>query len=147
MIRPILEYASATWSAYTIQNITKLEKVQRQSAQFVLNDYSRYSSVANMLNVLRWPTLENQRDIQTLILFYKILHNYIHTPSDYLVPSLSTAITQGYNQRFQLPFARTNAYKDSFFIRAINLWNNLPGHLVNQPTIQLFKSQLRALVL
>ena len=36
LIRPILEYASTTWSAYTMLNITKLEKVQRQSARFVL---------------------------------------------------------------------------------------------------------------
>ena len=31
MIRPILEYASTAWSAYTIKNITKLEKVQKTS--------------------------------------------------------------------------------------------------------------------
>ena len=56
----------------------------------------------------------------------------------YLVAS--TAITRGHNLRFQLPFARTNPYKNSFFVRAIMLWNGLPSQSVHQPTLHQFNN-------
>ena len=49
MIRPILEYANTVWSPYTKKDISKIERVQRQSARFIMADYSRHSSVTNML--------------------------------------------------------------------------------------------------
>ena len=72
---------------YTLCNITKLKKVQRQSARFVLNDYSKYSSVSIMLNTLGWSTLESRRNLLTLTLLYKILHNHVYIPSNYLITS------------------------------------------------------------
>ena len=52
MIRPILEYANTVWSPYTKKDIAKIERVQRQSARFIMADYSHHSSVTNMLTNL-----------------------------------------------------------------------------------------------
>ena len=55
MVRSILEYASPVWSRapYTKQDMyQKLERVQCQSARFIIGDYSSYSSVSNMLDTL-----------------------------------------------------------------------------------------------
>ena len=53
MIRPILEYANTVWSPYTKKDIAKIERVQRQSACFIMADYSHHSSVTNMLTNLK----------------------------------------------------------------------------------------------
>ena len=41
-IQPILEYTATIWSPYNKCNITKIEKVQRQAAEIVFNDFSHY---------------------------------------------------------------------------------------------------------
>ena len=56
MVRPIVEYASPVRDPHTTVNINKIEAIQRRStARFCLNDFSRYSSVSNMLTTLDLP--------------------------------------------------------------------------------------------
>ena len=43
--RPILEYAVTVWSPYLQYQIHQLDKVQRSAVRFVMNDFSRFSSV------------------------------------------------------------------------------------------------------
>ena len=61
ILRPKLEYASSVWDPYTAENINKLEGVQRRSARFVCNKYSRKESVTSMLDDLEWPPLQQRR--------------------------------------------------------------------------------------
>ena len=42
------------WCPWVLQDINKLEKTQRDAAQFVVSDYSCYASVSEMTDVLRW---------------------------------------------------------------------------------------------
>ena len=57
--------------------------VQRRSASFaVYNDFSRTSS-----NNLKWPSLEQRRQIAKVTMFYKIIDNLISIPHDHLTKS------------------------------------------------------------
>ena len=49
LVWPTLEYASAVWDPYQSVYSTNIEKIQRRAARWVLNGYSRYSSVTSML--------------------------------------------------------------------------------------------------
>ena len=51
-----------------------LEKVQRNAARFVCNNYSHYASVSEMLGRLNWPTLAQGRNEQKLTMMCKIVH-------------------------------------------------------------------------
>ena len=77
MIRPILEYASPAWSAYSLRNITKLAKVQRQSAHLALNDYS---SLTTMLDILLDGPTRKSKKLTDSNIVYKILHNQVTFP-------------------------------------------------------------------
>ena len=77
MIRPILEYANPVWSPHIRRDIDKLERVQRQSARFIMADFSRFSSVTNMLIDLNIPSLEYRRQVSSITLLYTIVHNLI----------------------------------------------------------------------
>ena len=57
MVKPIIEYAAVVWAPHTKRDIDMIERTQRQAARFVTSNYSRYTSVTQMLTDLNWPTL------------------------------------------------------------------------------------------
>ncbi|VDI74213.1 Hypothetical predicted protein [Mytilus galloprovincialis] len=58
----------------------------------------------------------------------------------WLIKEACTATLRGHNQRFLVPFARTQLYQYSFFPDAIRLWNSLPPTTVACNSIDTFKS-------
>ena len=142
MIKPMLEYANTVWSSYTKKDIAKIERVKRQSAHFIMADYSHHSSVTIMLTNLKLPSLEHRRTISSLILFYKIIHNLINIPSSDLIPI--TPCTRGHHQRFQHIYARISLYSNSFFPRTMRIWNSLPEDTIRQQSLSQFKSTLKS---
>ena len=74
LVRPSLEYASAVWDPYIEEEITKLERVQRQAASWVVHHFRQTSSVSEMLEQLQWPLLSQRRRTARLALMYKF-HN------------------------------------------------------------------------
>ena len=73
-----MEYASVAWSPHTAKDISAIESIQRRAARFVLNDYSRNSSVSAVLADLNWQSLEERRIINDLAMFYKIDSNFVN---------------------------------------------------------------------
>ena len=128
VVKFILEYASPVWSPYTKQDINRLEKVQCQSARFIMGGYSSYSSVSDMLKRLQLPSLEHRRSNSNIILLYKTINNVISISSDDLV-SLTLA-TRGHQHRFPHIYTRNSSYHHSFFPRTIRLWNSLPSEAI-----------------
>ena len=60
-----MEYATFVWSPHTLQNINKLEAIQRRAARFVMSNYDRHSSVSEMLRILlQWSRLQERRNVQ-----------------------------------------------------------------------------------
>ena len=63
-------------------------------------------------------------------MLYRIRHQLANIPTTtYITPA--TRNTQHYN----LPYARTDVYKSSFFPSTIKLWNNLQPAIINSTTI------------
>ena len=111
----MLEYASIVWSPYLVMLI---EAVQRRSVRFILNDYSRTSSVTSMMESLNLPLLESRRTCNRAIMMFKILHNIMDISIDPTVLVPNTLPTRGYNQRFRQLSVRTNSFGKSFLNQA-----------------------------
>ena len=142
LIRPVLEYASIVWSPYLVTLIDKIEAVQCRSVRFILNDYSRTSSVTSMMESLNLPLLESRRTCNRAIMMFKILNSIVDISTDPTVLVPNTLPTRGHNQRFrQLP-VRTNSFGKSFFPDSIKIWNQLPTPIVNCNDLETFKLQL-----
>ena len=77
IVHPLMEYASIVWDSYQITyiNINSLEGIQRRAARWATSDYSRFSSVSNLLESLKWPALELRHEIARLSFFHKFIHN------------------------------------------------------------------------
>ena len=101
--------------------------VQRRAAQWILGDYSPYSSVTDMLGKLGWLTLEQRRTDFRLVLFYKIVYGYVAVPvPSYVLPLTLTSRTP-HPLAYRQLCARTDYYKYSFYPLAVVQWNNLPA--------------------
>jgi hypothetical protein len=81
-IWPSVEYASSVWSPAADSHINQLEMVQRRTARFVKNDFSRQSSVTEMVNSLHWTTLQKRRDMARVTMLYKIKHDLVDVTPD-----------------------------------------------------------------
>ena len=139
LVRPILEYASIIWDPHTKSNTLKLETVQRRSARRIMQNYNRHASVTTMLQHLDLPTLQQRRRHSKIIMLYRIRHQLANVPTtNYITPA--TRNTQHYN----LPYARTEVYKSSFFPSTIKLGNNLQPAIINSTTIPQLRQALQS---
>ena len=88
-----------------------IERSQRQAARFVMNNFSSYTSVTQMLTSLNWPTLAQCRQQERYITMFKIIHNLLGIPvNSYLTPVPMTHDTRGHNMRFMQPMTRTTVH-------------------------------------
>ena len=108
LIRPLTEYSSVIWDPHTVENIRKLETIQRTTARMVYADYQTTSSVSTMLNQLQWTTLQERRAQAKACMMYRVVNQLIDIPFLILVPTISP---RDYNITFLVPYARTLIYK------------------------------------
>ena len=142
LVRPIMEYAALVWDPYHHNDIQTLEKVQRRAAHWVMNDYSWYSSVSNMLNNLNWPSLHLRRRISRLQTFYKATYKLsaLSIPS-YFAPSQRLA-RHFHPLHYIIPSTRTTSHQQSYFPRSIKDWNELPNYIIESNNLQSFTTLL-----
>ena len=145
IVRPVMEYAADIWDPFHQNNIQKLEKVQRRAARWVLNDFSRYSSVTRMIEHLTWPSLELRRKISRLQTLYKIIHTHYSLTIPPLFTSMERSTRLYHPSRFVLPISHTNSYQQSFYTRSIRDWNNLPSYLYECTNFDSFSTGLHTL--
>ena len=75
-------------------------------------------------------------------MFYKMVHGLVDINRDsYAVRSSRS--TRGNNLKFQTQRWNIAAWRDSFFPATIRDWNQLPIHVVNIPSLDIFKSNIK----
>ena len=147
IIRPSIEYASCVWDPHVNTDIKRLEQIQRSAARYTLSKpYNRrdsqHQSVTQMLNQLKWESLEKRRKMSTVTMLYKMRNNLVEIPTPYH-PELAPARSRrGTSVQLLAPRARLDCYKYSFIPRAVNLWNTLPEAAVTADSVESFKASL-----
>ena len=109
LVHPVMEYATTVWAPHTAPNCNKLEQVQQSAARFTCCKYERTASATSMLNELKWES-----NSQRLTMFYRMP----------VQPSRSKR--SGHDQMYQVPYARIDVFKHSFFPATVRMWNSLP---------------------
>ena len=146
LVRPILEYACQVWDPHLACEISKLESVQRRAARYVTNRFHNTSSVTNMLNELKWDSLQQRRCKSRLTMLYKMSNDLIDiSHSDYLIPSTLSHHATG--THFIRPYSMTNYQKFSFFPRTIGQWNFLPPSIKLSNNLENFKAGVAELTI
>ena len=130
-MRTILEFASPVWdpSGKTLQD--ELEKVQSKAARFVTGNYNfETGNMSKILEQLKWESLKQREKDSRLILFYKGLKDQASISVGDLKTPLRH-IRNHHSKPFQVPYARTDAGKHSFFTETIRDWNTLPASAIS----------------
>jgi hypothetical protein len=145
LVRPNIEYCASIWNPNHKQSMQKLEMTQRRAARYTTNNYTTTCSVNEMLQQLKWKTLESRRTKIQLIMFYKIVNKLVDIPADhYLTPS-KTRIRTTHSKKMLQYHTRTDTLKFSFFFRTIPTWNMLPATVAEAPDLVSFKRGLVSL--
>ena len=122
------------WTPHTRCAINKLESVQRRAARFVMSNYSRTSSVTDMLNSLNWNSVETRIKELRLHTLYKIIYECVNL----LLPSYPTQATRGNHLKFIQPSTRIDAYKVSILM-SYSYGIILPDYIVSAQSLDFFK--------
>ena len=137
MVRPVLEYASTVWDPNLVQDIQKLEKVQRSASRYVFNNYERKpGTVTSLLQTLQWDTLEDRRELSRLAMMYKIENGLVDLNPTYFY-NKADCRTRG-NKIFQ-ERTKKAVFNQSFFPKTLRQWNKLPPNLTGAKTLGAFK--------
>ena len=86
--------------------------------------------MTKVLEQLKWESHKQRRKGSRLILFYKGLKGQANIPVDDLKTPLRHTRNR-HSEPFQVPYARTDAYRHSFFPETIRDWNALPASTVS----------------
>ena len=146
IVRPILEYCAPVWDPHHTKYIDQLEMVQRRAARFVLGRPHRpmtegISSVTNMLQQLKWESLEHRRKASCVTMFYRVQYSLVAVSMPAIVVRADRS-RPGHPHQYLVPFCSTKAYMESFFPKAIRLWNSLPADIACQSSLSLFQTAL-----
>ena len=144
LVRPLLEYSSAAWDPHTHILIDRIEMVQRRAARFVCNDYTSRTEgcVTNMLNQLKWPSLEIRRKAHRLTVMQQARLGYLSLPIEDLLQPVQRHSRHAHAFSYKLPSTSKNCFKYSFIPHTIVNWNALPQHLIEIENIDRFKESL-----
>ena len=124
-----------------MQDINKLEQVQRRATKFILKDYlSDYRSRLLHLNLLPLMYIFEFFDIKFLVKILKYPSNFFNI---YNYVSFSTNLTRSSGVKLNYNTSTTNKQRHHYFIRICRLWNSLPIIDLNL-SIHTIKSHLKS---
>ena len=124
-----LEYASTAGSPQTPGKIRKLESIQNKAACFVTHKYDCTKSVTGLKMSLNWPTLESRRNYRDCLMWYKIHHGLIHISFPDSVSQKQRLGRYDHQLAYRQICPREEAYRHSFYVHTIPLWNGLPASI------------------
>ena len=139
-MRPILEYASSVWSPYLLEDIDKIEKVQRRFTKSLPG--LRNKSYSQRLKLLSLDTLELRRLKSDLSLTYAILHELIDFDHTGFFTLHTDRRTRGHSLKLIVDKVKTNCRKFFFSNRITSAWNSLPDTVVQASSLPIFKRLL-----
>src|ERR1051325_10254144 len=140
-ILPLLEYCSPVWSPYKLEDIDRIERVQRSYTKKLVG--LRDLPYVKRLEACDLPSLELRRLRTDLILCFKIVHRLIAIDfSDFFELEENKHFTRGHKYKLRIPKICNTIRKNFFSIRIIPVWNHLPADLVSIDSVARFKQNL-----
>ena len=137
LVRPILDYGNTIWFPTLMKDIRALENVQRRLTK-ILPELSQLS-YTDRLKKLHLTTLHYRRYRMDMIQVFKIVNKIDDVSFDEFF-TYSDLQTRGHDKKLNKPRALKNFRLNSFCIRSINKWNELPSEIVNATSVLSFKT-------
>ena len=144
LVRTHLDYASSVYSPNKMEQIDKIESVQRRATKQLPG--MKDLTYPERLRLLKLPTLSYRRVRGDMLELYKITHDiYDHRASQFVKlqkDNPSRTSTRGNSLRIQHTRASTSVRKNAFTVRTAPIWNSLPDYVVSADSVNSFKNRL-----
>ena len=147
-VRPHLEFAVQAWSPYLAGDVDVLERVQNRATKAIT--VLRHLPAEERNRRLGLTSLVLRRERGDLIQQYKFLRgideiNWHHPPKT--MPSLAAdgpaGAIRGHNMRIEAQQVKGCEQRFNFFTRRIaDPWNALSQHVIDSPTVNVFKNRI-----
>jgi len=146
LVRPCLEYCNVVWTLYTAKNINMVESVQRRAARWIKSSFDPSTfqwskSSIDCLRELGWPSLEQRRRYACIVMLYTILHELAPIRfADFF--QLNDLSTRSHPLTIRCLPSSINAFRHSFFVNSIFIWNLIPFDVLATP-VKYFRLRLK----
>ena len=126
LIRPQLTYCSPIWRPRIIKDILLLDRVQRKSTKYILNNYHLdYKTRLTSLHLL--PLMYTYELYDILFLIQSLKDPDPSFPIMKYISFSTTATRSGLNSKLTYQSSsHTNLHQHSYFCRMVSLWYALP---------------------
>ena len=150
MVRPHLEYGAPVWTPHDKGLKKQVEDVQRRATKRLPG--MKDLEYPERLRKLKMPTLAYRRVRGDMIQVFKLLMPLEKGAYDRTLPNLLDLKSElGIRETFKSGNNNKQLYKDNvkkdigkyfFQFRVQSLWNNLPQHVIDAPTVKEFEIRL-----
>lgn len=140
-----LDYCNSLYIGLPQSLISRLQMVQNAAAR-LLTGSKKWDHITSVLASLHWLPVHQRIHFKILLMVFKALNgqapSYI---SDLLHPHSATRSLRSCNKGLlHIPRSRLKQKGDrAFAVAAPRLWNQLPPHIRDAPSISAFKSRLK----
>lgn len=139
IIAPHFEYCPSILSMSNEGEFKELQKLQNRSMRIILR-CKKETSVALMLDTLKWMNVKQRIMYRTLIVVFQIKHNLL--PS-YLSEKLKyVGDTHHHDVRNAMDFRLQTDARKSLFFMGLKMFNKLPQAIKTESQIKVFKRLL-----
>jgi len=89
------------------------------------------------------PSLSSRRAYFKVLSTYKCLNSYTFCPPGNFSLHANPNLRVCHCKQLVVPFAKTSAFYNSFFISSARLWNSLPSHVILCANVSTFKNAVK----
>jgi len=144
LVLPILQYGCAVWLPHYKNDVNRLEAIQYKAARWICGSRFNPSSFTwspssrLCLSELHWPSVYCQLTTISLLFLYDLIHNWTTISfDDYF--TFNCTITRSHSKMLTTKSSSINAYRFSFFVNIVFLWNSLPVSVCNLNSRKVFR--------
>ena len=146
IVQPHFSYCCSVWGCCGATKLKTLQKLQNRAARIVTG--SPFDTpAAPLLQRLGWPSIDKLINRETCTMVFKSLNDLAPENLGNIFSKLSDVharVLRNTKCNLALPKMRTAYGQKSFAFRGANVWNKLDSEMKLAPSIQSFKSKLKA---
>ena len=139
-IRPIIDYCSCVWNVGYLEDIRKLESIQRRWTREI-DGLGGLDYVARLKTVGLY-SIQGRLLRADLVKIWKSFSAEVDVGVAQLFEMARSVGTRGHSFKMSIPVCRSEVLRRSFGVRRVILWNSLPSKVVEASSVGTFKRLL-----
>ena len=149
LLLPIIDYADICYLDLSQEHLDKLERLQNLCIRYIFG-LKKFDHVSAFRDKLQWLTVRHRRYLHILCTLYSILFHpntprYLKERFTFLGTdsTLQLNLRSKSDNKLKIPICNTIGYKESFTVKSVILWNDLPRYIRHSESISIFKKSLK----